>query len=448
MTHSALFKRLTRPLREWRWRKSGWSAAGDKQFHDTLFTPGAYDPFDPSYPGYLTIRRFADHAEARLGSASSVLDLGCGPGEITCELARRRPQTRFVGVDHSEQAVLAARANAARLGLANITFEIADVEGYTPATPVDVVCMFDAFHHMLAPKAFVARMRAHCGAFLLIEPAGKWTGQWDRRFDLDWMPEAVAGIRQRLEHQFGLAPDATAPVPAAPALHGEPTEHRYTETDLAGFFPGMPLRIHGTNAGFERYGVDPHASSALKARFGELTYDLVRQLEETLTALDIDLWAKHWVVFASPRNTEARVRPARPPSATAAVPVPGPWMAHAARYVVERPAGRPAAGQTFDLECTLTNDGWLDWRSDGSNPVMLGYRWLDAAGSRVAGEGLRTPLSKAVAQGESLAVNARVVAPDAAGTYTLVIDLVEEGRTWFSEQGVPPGRLTGLAIRP
>jgi hypothetical protein len=73
---------------------------------------------------------------------------------------------------------------------------------------------------------------------------------------------------------------------------------------------------------------------------------------------------------------------------------------------------------------------------------MLSYRWLDAAGARVAGEGVRTPLPRAVGQGESLRVNARILAPDAPGSYTLALDLVEEGRTWFSEQGVPFGRLS------
>jgi hypothetical protein len=33
-----------------------------------------------------------------------------------------------------------------------------------------------------------------------------------------------------------------------------------------------------------------------------------------------------------------------------------------------------------------------------------------------------------------------VTAPDSAGRATLVIDLVHEGQTWFSEQGVTPLR--------
>jgi hypothetical protein len=45
------------------------------------FGAQAHDPFSPSYPGYITIQRFADLAAAHLHDATRVLDLGCGPGE-------------------------------------------------------------------------------------------------------------------------------------------------------------------------------------------------------------------------------------------------------------------------------------------------------------------------------------------------------------------------------
>ena len=50
-------------------------------------------------------------------------------------------------------------------------------------------------------------------------------------------------------------------------------------------------------------------------------------------------------------------------------------------------------------------------------------------------------LPRAVPQGQSIRVNARIAAPATSGAYTLVLDLVEEGKTWFTEQGVPPARV-------
>ena len=80
------------------WRR--WSSAGDRAFHDTLYRGQDYDPFALAYPGYVTIRRFADLAEEHLGpDIRLVLDVGCGPGEITCELARRHPEITFLGVE-------------------------------------------------------------------------------------------------------------------------------------------------------------------------------------------------------------------------------------------------------------------------------------------------------------------------------------------------------------
>jgi hypothetical protein len=46
----------------------------DREFHDALFSPQQYDPFTFAYPGYLTIRRFADLAAER--PAPVALDRG------------------------------------------------------------------------------------------------------------------------------------------------------------------------------------------------------------------------------------------------------------------------------------------------------------------------------------------------------------------------------------
>lgn len=56
-----------------------------------------------------------------------VLDVGCGPGTITIDVAELRPApSRVVGVDHSEHLLSEARRRAAARGLVNIAFERAD----------------------------------------------------------------------------------------------------------------------------------------------------------------------------------------------------------------------------------------------------------------------------------------------------------------------------------
>jgi 23S rRNA (uracil1939-C5)-methyltransferase len=63
-------------------------------------------------------------ARAALGPGARVLDLFCGAGNFGLPLARRG--ARVHGVDTSEVAVEAARANAARLGLDGASFEVGD----------------------------------------------------------------------------------------------------------------------------------------------------------------------------------------------------------------------------------------------------------------------------------------------------------------------------------
>src|SRR5262249_51834897 len=142
-----------------------------------------------AYPGYVTIRRFADLAEARLGDVKTAIDLGCGPGEITCELARRRPDVSFSGADHSEAAIARARELAASLELTNVRFTAADISTYRVEPPAGLVMMFDAFHHVLDPAPFVRRVNAE--RFLLVEPSGDWLGGWQKSLDLDWITAAL-----------------------------------------------------------------------------------------------------------------------------------------------------------------------------------------------------------------------------------------------------------------
>jgi trans-aconitate 2-methyltransferase len=72
---------------------------------------------------------------ARVGAAEprSVVDLGCGPGNLTALLARRWPEAEIVGVDSSPEMV--ARAQ----GIAGVRFEVGDLRSWRSERPVDVL---------------------------------------------------------------------------------------------------------------------------------------------------------------------------------------------------------------------------------------------------------------------------------------------------------------------
>src|SRR5205807_3878989 len=79
----------------------------------------------------------------------------------------------------------------------------------------------------------------------------------------------------------------------------------------------------------------------------------------------------------------------------------------------------------------IENMSNFDW---GANE-NLSYHWYDAAGNVLEGNGLRTSLS-GTARTQIAAVNAQIAVPASPGTYKLRDDIVQEGVTWFSGQGM------------
>ncbi|HET9419852.1 MAG TPA: trans-aconitate 2-methyltransferase [Nocardioides sp.] len=65
---------------------------------------------------------------------ATVVDLGCGPGNLTALLAERWPTAGLRGVDSSPEMIAEARASHPE-----IAFEIGDVRDWRPAEPVDVL---------------------------------------------------------------------------------------------------------------------------------------------------------------------------------------------------------------------------------------------------------------------------------------------------------------------
>lgn len=94
----------------------------------------------------------------RLEAGIRVLDVGCGRGRALNELAGWFPESTFLGVDLSEQAIDYARRTAAARGWDNVVFEVGDATRLTDLVGtgrVDLALTFDAVHDQADPAAMV-----------------------------------------------------------------------------------------------------------------------------------------------------------------------------------------------------------------------------------------------------------------------------------------------------
>jgi trans-aconitate 2-methyltransferase len=74
-------------------------------------------------------------------SPKSVVDLGCGPGQLTAFLAARWPDADVVGIDSSAEMIAAAQRidDAGLAGRGTLSFRVEDVRDWQPGAPVDVI---------------------------------------------------------------------------------------------------------------------------------------------------------------------------------------------------------------------------------------------------------------------------------------------------------------------
>jgi SAM-dependent methyltransferase len=67
--------------------------------------------------------------------ATRLLDVGCGPGVLTCAYALALPDAEVVGVDAVPEAVACAEELARRVGAGNVSFVVADFTAPRPSPP-------------------------------------------------------------------------------------------------------------------------------------------------------------------------------------------------------------------------------------------------------------------------------------------------------------------------
>lgn len=111
-------------------------------------------------------------ARAGVGPGATCLDVGCGGGDVTIELARMAgPTGRALGVDLDDVKLGIARSEAAQAGIANVAFAAHDVTTWEPAQPFDVVYARFLLTHLQDPAALLAAVCRHVrpGGVVIVE---------------------------------------------------------------------------------------------------------------------------------------------------------------------------------------------------------------------------------------------------------------------------------------
>lgn len=133
---------------------------------EDVYTHGHHESVLRSHR-WRTAENSAAYLLPHLSAGLELLDVGCGPGTITLDLAERVTPGQVLGVDASAEVVEAAQAARAERGTPNAAFAVADVYDLDlPDGAYDVVHAHQVLQHLTDPVAALRELRR------VVKPAG------------------------------------------------------------------------------------------------------------------------------------------------------------------------------------------------------------------------------------------------------------------------------------
>ncbi|MDJ1132688.1 methyltransferase domain-containing protein [Streptomyces iconiensis] len=176
-----------------------------------------------------TWRTAANSAAYLLGALrpdAHVLDIGCGPGTITADLAALVPRGSVTGLDASADVLARARATARERGLENTEFTTGDVHALAFADDTfSVVHAHQTLQHVGDPVGALREMRRVCapGGVVAVRDAD-YAGMF-------WYPE-VAGMPEWLDLYRRVARANGGDPDAGRRLHAYAREAGFTDVTV------------------------------------------------------------------------------------------------------------------------------------------------------------------------------------------------------------------------
>jgi glycosyltransferase involved in cell wall biosynthesis/SAM-dependent methyltransferase len=389
-----------------------------KPFYNLAHKPAKHTGYgmDPE-----THRHFSDFANMAVALAlpagARMLDVGCGSGWLSEYFARLGYDV--TGIDISDDLIGMARERVASVpyhldheSAISCRFITHDIETAPLAKELgakfDAIICYDSLHHLLDERAVFRHLAAmlDVGGLLFILEGHK--------------PAAGSATEDELSavmREYGTleSPFSTDYLRRLLDQHGFAVVGDYVSVN--GLFEremleGAPFINHDASEA----AADSEASEASEFRLPLRTI-----------ATDYHYLTCMKVATGAPAKS---VPDSRAPS-----------VLRAEFTLRETPPPRVAPGTKVEVLVDIRNTGdtlWLTGQTVRAGVVMPGLKILDEDGGTVLELHGHPLLPRAVAPGQSVALDLQFVAPDRAGKYTVKIDLVDQHVCWFEERGSRP----------
>ncbi len=174
---------------------------------DDVYTHGHHESVVRAHAS-RTAENSAAFVIPHLTAGTSVLDVGCGPGSITCDFANLVAPAEVIGLDRSADIVAQASDLAKERGVKNVDFQTGNIYDLEFADETfDLVHAHQVLQHLTDPVAALREMRrvAKPGAMVAVRDADFHGMSWYPEVpELDeWMD-----LYQRIARKNGAEPDA------------------------------------------------------------------------------------------------------------------------------------------------------------------------------------------------------------------------------------------------
>jgi len=170
----------------------------DMQPFQNTYTHGHHESVLRSHR-WRTAENSAAYLLPHISAGQSILDVGCGPGTITADLADRVSPGTVTAVEITAEALAIAQDEIARRGTPNVRFAVADVHALDfPDNTFDVVHAHQVLQHVADPVLALREMRRVC------KPGGVVAARDGDYGGFRWFPE-VPGLQEWLRLYQGLA---------------------------------------------------------------------------------------------------------------------------------------------------------------------------------------------------------------------------------------------------